>query len=65
MESVPDQLNKVDKLHTSYMTIASAYISLVSDGPRLSFSTVRSSGAVQLIDSLVREKGSNMIDVRP
>ena len=47
------------------MTIASAYMSLVGDGPSLSFSMEKSSGAIQLIDAFVKEKGSKMTDVRP
>ena len=40
-------------------------MSPVGDGPRLSLSTDKSSGAVQFIDAFVKEKGSKMIDVRP
>jgi len=50
---------------TSYMTIASAYMSLATEGWYRGLSKVKSSGAVQLMDTLVKENGSNMIVFRP
>ena len=45
------------------MTIASAYMSLVREGSHLL--SDKSSGAVQLIDALVSNKASKVIDARP
>ena len=46
------------------MTIEREYISLVKEGP-LFPSSDNSSGAIQLTDAFVKEKGLKMIDVRP
>ena len=47
------------------MTIPSAYVSLEMEGSQEVMSGVKSSGAVQLMDALVSEKGSKMIVFKP